>query len=154
MASSCRPQRSLCSRRRRRNVRGRTSVALRNVHDAPSLARAGRFEHLKCLCYRIPGKTQQHGGVDATLPALFTRDHCKWCLRPVTPVNAGEPTVEVPTRAMQTRTGHQAGARIFQVAIPLSETTGFVVALGPAYTQTKIATTRTCSSRLKQRVAS
>ena len=51
---------------------------------------------------------------------------CKWCQRPVPP-----PGVEAPgsNPVIQAREAWQAGARLFQTVLPLSETTGFAVPL-------------------------
>src|SRR5262245_48956753 len=59
---------------------------------------------------------------------------CKWCQRPVPP-----PGVEAPgsNPVIQAREARQAGARLFQTVLPLSETTGFALPLGPTYTTTK-----------------
>ena|SRR6187200_1733863 len=54
---------------------------------------------------------------------------CKWCLRPVRPASAGEPEPEADP-VLQARAAHAAGARLFQIALPLSETTGVAVPLG------------------------
>jgi hypothetical protein len=54
---------------------------------------------------------------------------CKWCLRPVRPASAGEPAPEADP-VLQARAAHAAGARLFQIALPLSETTGVAAPLG------------------------
>jgi hypothetical protein len=48
---------------------------------------------------------------------------CKYCLRPVSsPAFEDEVTKAVENALSQARSAHQAGARIFQIALPLSQT--------------------------------
>jgi hypothetical protein len=54
---------------------------------------------------------------------------CKWCSRAVPP-GGTTGTSETQGVVLQARAAHAAGSRLFQGALPLSETTGFAAPLG------------------------
>jgi hypothetical protein len=58
---------------------------------------------------------------------------CKWCGGPVAPGATDAPGREREDAVRQARAAHAGGARLFQIALPLSVTTGFAEVMGPTY---------------------
>ena len=61
---------------------------------------------------------------------------CKWCLRPIAPASAGERAPETDP-VQEARAAHARGARLFQISLPLSETTGVAAVIGTVGATTK-----------------
>jgi len=62
-------------------------------------------------------------------------ERCKWCHRPVP--KAGEVTPGTDDPVSRARAARDAGARLFQIALPLSQTEGFAIALSRTVSSTR-----------------